>query len=98
MESIAVQGLSFTYPGAAAPTLRDVGFCIEAGDFAVLIGETGSGKSTLMRLIKRELAPLGERSGEIRMNGTRIEELSDRDSARRIGYVMQRPEQQIVTD
>ena len=98
MESIAVQGLSFTYPGAAAPTLHDVGFSIEAGDFAVLIGETGSGKSTLMRLITRELAPLGERAGEIRLNGTRLEELSDRDSARRIGYVMQRPEQQIVTD
>ena len=98
MESIAVQGLSFTYPGAATQTLRDVGFQIEAGDFAVLIGETGSGKSTLMRLIKRELAPLGERSGEIRLNGTRLEDLSDADSACRIGYVMQRPEQQLVTD
>ena len=98
MESIAVQGLSFTYPGAAAPTLRDVGFQIEAGDFAVLIGATGSGKSTLMRLIKRELAPLGERTGEIRLHGTRLEELSDAESACRIGYVMQRPEQQLVTD
>ena len=98
MESIAVQGLSFTYPGAASPTLRNVGFHVEAGDFAVLIGGTGSGKSTLMRLIKRELAPLGERTGEIRLNGTRQEELSDRDSACRIGYVMQRPEQQLVTD
>ena len=98
MESIAIQGLSFTYPGAAAPTLRDVGFHVEAGDFAVLIGGTGSGKSTLMRLIKRELAPLGERSGEIRLNGILQEELKDRDSACRIGYVMQRPEQQLVTD
>ena len=98
MESIAVQGLSFTYPGAASPTLRDVGFEIQAGDFAVLIGETGSGKSTLMRLIKRELAPLGERGGEIRLNGVRLEELPDVESAYRIGYVMQRPEQQLVTD
>ena len=98
MESIAIQGLSFTYPGAASPTLRDVGFQIEAGDFVVLIGETGSGKSTLMRLMKRELAPLGERSGEIRLNGRRLEELGDVESASRIGYVMQRPEQQLVTD
>ena len=98
MESIAVQNLSFTYPGAASQTLRDVGFRVEAGDFAVLIGETGSGKSTLMRLLKRELAPLGERTGEIRLNGARLEDLSERDSACRIGYVMQRPEQQIVTD
>ena len=98
MESIAVQGLSFTYPGAAAPTLRDVGFQIEAGDFVVLIGATGSGKSTLMRLIKRELAPLGERSGEIRLNGKLLEDLQDAESACRIGYVMQRPEQQLVTD
>ncbi len=97
MESIAVQNLSFRYPDAPEPTLRDVSFRVEAGDFVVLIGETGSGKSTLMRLLKRELAPLGERSGEISLSGTPIEELRDADACR-VGYVAQRPEQQIVTD
>ena len=98
MEHIEVKDLSFTYPNAAVATLRNVSFRVCPGEFVTLIGATGSGKSTLMRLLKRELAPLGARTGEIRYDDTPIEALSDVDSACRIGYVMQRPEQQIVTD
>lgn len=98
MEIIKIKNLSFSYPGAQRPVIDNVSFGIEAGDFAVLMGATGSGKSTLMRLLKRELAPLGELSGNIFFNGTAQAELSDRESACKIGYVMQRPEQQIVTD
>ena len=98
MEHIEVKDLSFTYPNAATPSLQGIRFRIQPGEFVVLIGATGSGKSTLLRLLKRELAPLGERTGDIRYDGAPIESLADADSACRIGYVMQRPEQQIVTD
>lgn len=98
MESITVDDLSFRYPGMAEDTLHELSFHLDAGDFGVLIGATGSGKSTLLRLIKRELAPLGELRGEIRLGGVPTDSLSERDSAARIGYVMQRPEQQLVTD
>lgn len=98
MEIIKVQDLNFTYPGSEKPVLKNVSFSIEAGDFAVLIGATGSGKSTLMRLLKRELAPLGEQSGGVYYGGQALDQLDDRTSACKIGYVMQRPEQQIVTD
>ena len=98
MEILKVENLSFRYPTADSHILKNVSFSIEAGDFAALIGATGSGKSTLMRMLKRELAPLGERSGSISAFGMPMEALSDRDSACRIGYVMQRPEQQLVTD
>ena len=98
MEILKVENLSFRYPTAEQHILKNVSFSIEAGDFAVLIGATGSGKSTLMRLLKRELAPLGEREGDISAFGKPMEALSDYDSACRIGYVMQRPEQQLVTD
>ncbi len=98
MEILEVKDLSFRYPTAKADILKNVSFSVEAGDFVALIGATGSGKSTLMRMLKRELAPLGNRSGSISIMGQPIDALSDADAACRIGYVMQRPEQQLVTD
>ena len=98
MEILKVENLSFAFPGAAQPVLHDVSFRMEAGDFLALIGATGSGKSTLMRLLKRELAPIGSMRGCVYYNGVAQQELSERVSACEIGYVMQRPEQQIVTD
>ena len=91
MEIIKVQNLSFSYPGADKPVLDDVSFSIEAGEFALLIGATGSGKSTLMRLLKRELAPLGELSGHVFFSGRNQQDLNVREAACSIGYVMQRP-------
>ena len=98
MALLAIEHVSFTYPEADAPTLHDISFTVEKGEFVVLCGATGSGKSSLLRLIKRELAPLGQKSGRILMDGTLLEDLPVRVSACRIGYVMQRPEQQLVTD
>lgn len=98
MALIQVSGLSFRYPGAGRDAVRDVTFSMEKGEFAVLCGASGCGKSTLLRMIKRELSPLGERTGEIRYREQPLESLSDRESASAIGFVMQKPEQQIVTD
>ncbi len=98
MEMLAVKNLSFTYPNMQTPTIRDVSFSVEEGDFVLLAGATGSGKSTLMRLLKKELAPLGEMQGEIFVMGEKQALLSERDAAAGIGYVLQKPEQQIVTD
>ena len=98
MGILKVENLDFSFPGAAQPVLHDVSFRMEAGDFLALIGATGSGKSTLMRLLKRELAPIGDLRGQVYYNGILQQELTDRVSACEIGYVMQRPEQQIVTD
>lgn len=98
MEILAVENLTFTYPKCTAPAVRDVSLRLEKGEFAVLCGATGSGKSTLLRMLKHELTPLGERSGRILFCGQELSELADRDSAAKIGFVMQQPEQQIVTD
>lgn len=98
MEIIKVENLSFAYPSSEHKIIDNVSFSIEDGEFALLIGATGSGKSTLMRLLKRELAPLGEQNGSIYYMGQSQEALDDATSACKIGYVMQRPEQQIVTD
>ncbi|MBQ9748898.1 MAG: energy-coupling factor ABC transporter ATP-binding protein [Clostridia bacterium] len=98
MALLTVENLSFTYAGEETPALQDVSFSIRRGEMVVLCGATGCGKSTLMRLFKREISPMGEVSGEILLGGTPTASLSVRESAARIGYVMQHPEEQIVTD
>ena len=98
MEILAVRDMTFTYPTCNEPAIRDISITLGRGEMAVLCGATGSGKSTLLRLLKRELAPMGEVSGSVAFCGKTIGELSDRESASDIGFVMQNPEQQIVTD
>ena len=98
MELLTVENLSFSYPQAGGRALENVTCSVRRGEFVALCGATGSGKSTLLRLLKRELAPLGERSGRILIGGTPVEELPASASARTVGFVMQQPEQQLVTD
>ena len=98
MALLDIKNLTFMFAEKSAPALMELSFSLEKGSFAVLAGSTGSGKSTLMRMIKRELSPQGTRSGEILFCGTPMEKLSERDAASRIGYVCQRPDEQIVTD
>lgn len=95
MEILDIKGLSFTYNAASAPTLKDISFSVNEGEFIVLCGATGSGKSTLLRLLKPQLTPLGTSTGSVNFLGKPIAESA---SAADIGFVMQRPEQQIVTD
>ena len=98
MEIFKVEDLNFTYAVAKEPALKGVSFSVNAGDLVTVCGATGSGKSTLLRLLKRELAPVGEVSGRILFEGKDPEKLTTRESASKIGFVMQNPEQQIVTD
>ena len=98
MEILAVSGLTFTYPQCAEPAVSDISFSLERGEFAVLCGATGSGKSTLLRMLKRELTPLGDKKGSVSFGGVELSQLPDRRSASAIGFVMQKPEQQVVTD
>lgn len=98
MEILDVKDLTFTYPQCTAPAVSELSFTVHRGELVTVCGATGSGKSTLLRMLKRELTPLGEKSGSICFCGTELSSLTDRDSASRIGFVMQDPEQQIVTD
>ncbi len=98
MEIFTVEHLNFTYPTEKTPALQDISFSVKEGDFIILSGTTGCGKSTLMRMLKKELTPMGEKSGRICYLGKSFEEVDPKLSASEIGYVMQRPEQQIVTD
>ena len=104
MELLKVENLSFTYPRQSGDTspekeaLHQVSFRIQEGDFVVVCGESGCGKTTLLRMLKRELAPAGQKQGAIFFSGREQSELSDREAACEIGFVLQNPENQTVTD
>ncbi|MDO4443025.1 MAG: ATP-binding cassette domain-containing protein [Slackia sp.] len=113
MAFIEVEDYSFAYPAdegrtaSAEPTqvLRDVRFHVEEGDFCILVGGTGCGKTTLLRSLKPELAPVGTCEGALRIMGrdmvragVRMQAFSPEESASEIGYVMQDPAAQIVCD
>lgn len=91
MELLQIENLSFRYPGAEKNAVENVSFDVKSGEFVAVCGESGCGKTTLLRLIKPELAPAGELSGSIAYAG------GERSPAE-IGYVLQNPDSQIVTD
>ena len=98
MAHYSIENLSFSYPGASRDSLKDVNLTIYQGDHVVLCGQSGSGKTTLLRHLKPVLAPYGKRSGRILFNRKPLEEATPAEQAGKIGYVMQNPEEQIVTD
>lgn len=98
MEILDVKNLSFRYAMNDDYSVNNVSFTVNHGDFITICGANGSGKSTLLRMMKRELTPNGEKSGQILFKNIPLENLSDMQSTCSIGFVMQNPEQQIVTD
>ncbi len=98
MALLEIHHLSFTYPGQKKEALRDICLDIEEGEFLLLCGLSGSGKSTLLKQLKREITPFGKKSGEILYGGIPLSRLNERVSAGEIGFVMQNPENQVVTD
>ena len=99
MEHFKIEDLNFSYPTAKGKlSLENVSLTISKGEYIVLCGRSGSGKTTFLRHLKTVLAPHGKRSGSITFNGVPLEQVSERDQASKIGYVMQNPDDQIVTD
>lgn len=98
MAILTIKDLTFKYPNRQENALDKINLEIENGEFVVLCGESGCGKSTLLRLIKKQMQPKGEKCGSILYNGTEIEKLDERLSVTDIGFVMQNPDNQIVTD
>ena len=98
METYQIKNLTFTYPAAQMAALKGINLSIEGGSFTVICGRSGCGKSTLLRQLKSVLAPHGSREGEILFEGESIEKIDRRRQAAAIGFVLQNPDSQIVTD
>jgi len=90
---LQVRGLSFQYPRAARPVLRDITCSVEAGELVAVVGANGAGKSTLARLIAGIVRPPG---GSVLLDGRDVTEAASADLARDVGYVFQYPEHQFV--
>jgi energy-coupling factor transport system ATP-binding protein len=96
--SIEMNQVTFTYPGAEEPILKDVSLEIEKGEFVAIIGSNGSGKSTLCKLING-LIPhyyVGDYSGEVHINGRSTSKYKVADLSKDVGYVYQDFENQLV--
>lgn len=96
MALIELKHVSFTYPSAPNAAIDDFSLSVEKGQFIVLFGSSGSGKSTILRMLKKEIQPHGMLKGEILINGQNLEQNGELSS--RIGFVFQDPENQVVAD
>lgn len=98
MEILQIKNLTFSYPEASVPAVKNLNIQVNNGDFVVVCGVSGCGKSTLLRLIKKEVSPYGRKEGEILFEKKSVDTLNDRTSAGQFGFIFQDPDSQIVTD
>lgn len=100
MELVEVENLTYTYPGAASPAVREVGLALSPGEFVLLLGASGSGKSTLCRALNGLVPHFygGTFEGTVRIAGSLTTEVDVKDLAGHVGMVFQDPEGQLVTD
>ena len=98
MELYKIENLTFKYPDAKEYALSGVSLNVKKGEFLTICGQSGCGKSTLLRLMKPVLAPGGEKGGTILFENEDVSKLDLKSQSEKIGFVMQNPDSQIVTD
>ena len=98
VNTIEIKNLTFTYPGAQMPTLKQVDVSIEKGDFLAVIGNNGCGKSTLCRTLNGLIPHFitGDMEGDVFIDGKNTKEEEIGTLAKKVGYVYQDFENQIV--
>ena len=84
---VEFRDVTFAYPGAAAPVLRDITFAVEPGKTTAVIGSTGAGKTTLVSLVARLMDVTG---GAVLVDGVDVRDLDPELLWSRLGYVPQR--------
>ena len=98
MNHFEIDNLSFSYSGSEKAAIDKISFSVSKGEYFVICGKSGCGKTTLLRLLKPVLAAEGTNEGSILFNNTNLNDLDLKDQVSKIGFVMQNPDTQIVTD
>jgi energy-coupling factor transport system ATP-binding protein len=98
MNTFQLNEVTFSYPEQKKPALKNINLKIRQGEFVTLCGPSGCGKTTLLRQLKTSLAPHGDFRGEILFEGIQLRKVNQRAQSAKIGFVLQSPENQIVTD
>lgn len=81
---IVARGLSFTYPGAEEPALRDLDIEVPRGSFTAVVGESGSGKSTLASLVAGRLR---DYEGSLSVGGTELADVAEASLMGSVAYL-----------
>ena len=98
MEHYKIENVSFSYGTKDKKVVNNIDLKINKGEFITVCGKSGSGKTTLLKMLKPVLTPFGKKQGEILFNNQNINDLNLKDQVSKIGFVMQDPNSQIVTD
>lgn len=98
MNAVEIQDLTYTYPGAAQPTLKHISLTIPQGDFLAVVGNNGCGKSTLCKVLNGLIPHFitGSYQGSTKIHGLDTLQTDVGALARKVGYVYQDFENQIV--
>jgi ATP-binding cassette subfamily B protein len=86
--TVSFDSVTFAYPSTSVNVLNDVSFRVESGGFLGIMGHTGAGKSTILKLVEKFYQP---QSGQVRINGQDISEFTIHSVRSRIGFVSQDP-------
>ena len=86
--TVSFDSVTFAYPSTSVNVLNDVSFRVESGGFLGIMGHTGAGKSTILKLVEKFYQP---QTGRVRINGQDISEFTIHSVRSRIGFVSQDP-------
>ena len=86
--TVAFDSVTFAYPSTSVNVLNDVSFRVESGGFLGIMGHTGAGKSTILKLVEKFYQP---QTGRVRINDQDISEFTIHSVRSRIGFVSQDP-------
>lgn len=98
MAFFEVKNLNFSYPASTKNAVNNISFKLERGEVLLICGTSGSGKTTLINCLSPDICPCGTFGGNVMIEDTDISKLSQIERVKKIGFVFQDPEAQIVSD